>query len=350
MTRAGALVALAVVLAAAAGCGSAPSAPNAPQGQGSAAPAAATAQSAPARIELVYAQPSAAFTPIFVAADQGFFRQEGLDVHMTQVTGTAAVAALTSGEAQVQAGGATEVAAVDVAGGDLAILATGSNYPVFSLYVNKSIRSVQDLAGKKIAVTRLGTSTDTTARIILEHYGLTGKVQVVGAGGTMSDIMAAMQQGVVAGGVVSPPTTAKAEAAGFQELVNGFKLGVPMNQSSIAVRRSFLAQHRDTVLRFLRAYLRAWAFIRDRANQAATVKSIADHTQSSQQEAAVAYEAFYPVWAQTKVPSVDTEGVRNVLRFSTNAQVQRLDPASLVDTSVLDELVRSGYVDSLYRK
>jgi ABC-type nitrate/sulfonate/bicarbonate transport system substrate-binding protein len=124
-------------------------------------------------LKLVYAQASAAFTPGFVAQDQGFFAKEGLDVSFTQVTGSSAVATLTAAESQALVVGATELADFDAAGGDLVMVAAGSNYPAFSLYVNKSVRSVQDLAGKKIAVTRIGTSTDTTARIILEPFGLT---------------------------------------------------------------------------------------------------------------------------------------------------------------------------------
>src|SRR5207237_1440258 len=81
------------------------------------------------------------------------------------VTGSTAVATLTSGESQALFIGATEVADFDAAGGDLVMVAAGSNYPVFSLYVNKSVPSIQGLAGRKIAVTRTGTSTDTAARL-----------------------------------------------------------------------------------------------------------------------------------------------------------------------------------------
>jgi len=301
----------------------------------------------PAVIKLVYAQASAAFTPIFVAQDQRFFAKEGLDVSFTQVTGSTAVATLTSGESQALVVGATEVADFDAAGGDLVMIAAGSNLPVFSLYVNKSVRSVQDLVGKKIAVTRTGTSTDTAARIILEHYGLTGKVEILSAGGTLSGIMAALSAGIVAGGVISPPTTAQAEAAGFKELVNGVSLGIPMTQSALTVKKSYLAQNRETVLRLLRAYVAAWAYIRNPANEAGTESAIAHYTRSTPEQAGVAYKAFFPVW-QDKIPRVDSRGARNAIRFAANPQVRKMTPASLIDDSLLQELVRSGYVKSLY--
>jgi ABC-type nitrate/sulfonate/bicarbonate transport system substrate-binding protein len=312
-------------------------------------PAAGDA-SQPAALKVVYAQPSAAFAPLFVAQDDGFFTQQGIEPALTQVTGATAAAAVVSGEVQVLAGGATEVAGVDVAGASVVMLAAGSNYPIFSLYVAKSIRSVRDLVGKKIAVTKIGTSTDTTARIMLERYGLAGKVQIIGAGGTMPGILAMMDKGIAVGGVVSPPTTAKAAAAGFHELVNGFALGIPMTQSAVAVTRTYLSQHRGVVIRFMKAYLAAWAFIRNPAHRAATERAIAHYTRATPSQAAVSYQAFFPVWAETRVPRVDPRGVANVLRFSANERVRTANPKQFIDDSVLQELVRSGYVASLYRK
>ncbi len=316
---------------------------------GLASPGARGGPLAATPLRLVYAQPSAAFTPLFVAQDEGLFAKEGLDVGLTQVTGSAAVATLLSGESQVMSAGATEVSGIDVAGGDVVMLAAGSNLPVFSLYVSPSIHAVQDLVGKKIAVTTIGTSTDTTARLILEHFGLTGKVEIIGTGGNITGVLAAIQAGIASGGILSAPTTVKAEELGLHELVNGVRLGLPMTQTAVAVRRSYLSQHRDIMLHFMRAYLAAWAFVRNPANEDATERAIAHYTRTTQGEAAAAYKAFTPIWRQVQVPRVIPIGVLNVLRFSENARVRGMNPISLIDGSLLDELVRSGYVDSLYR-
>ncbi len=301
------------------------------------------ADTAGARLNIVYAQPSAGSTPLWVAQDQGFFGRQGLDVRLTQVTGSSAVATVASGESQAIFVGATEVADFDAMGGDLVMIATGEDYPVFSLYVTKDIRTIQDLVGKKIAVTRAGTSTDTTARIILEHFGLTDKVAIITAGGTLAGIMAAMSAGIAAGGILSPPTTARAEAAGFKELVNGVRLGIPMTAIALSVRKSYVAQNRDTVLRVLKAYVDAWTFIQNPANAAAAESAIVHYTRATPEDAAIAYKAFLPIW-QAKVPRVGALAVQNVLRFSASPLVRKMTPASLIDDSLLQELVRSGYV------
>ncbi len=294
-------------------------------------------------LKMVYAQPSAANTPLWVAQDQGFFARQGLTVTFTQVTGSSAVATAASGESQVLFVGATEVADFDATGGDLVMIASAENYPVFSLYVTKDINTIQDLVGKKIAVTRSGTSTDTTARIFLEHFGLTGKVDIINSGGTLAGIMAAMTAGVAAGGILSPPTTAKAEAAGFRELVNGVRLGIPMVALVMAVRRPYVAQNRDTVLRVLKAFVDGWAYVRNPANAEAAENAIVHYTRVAPEDAAVSYKAFLPVW-QARVPRVDARGLQNNLRFSASPLVRKMTPASIIDDSLLQELVRSGYV------
>ena len=120
-----------------------------------------------------------------------------------------------------------------------------------------------------------------------------------------------------------------------------------MTQSALTFRKSYLARNRETALKVLRAYLAAWAYIRTPANEAGTEASIARYTRSTSEQAAVAYRAFFPVW-QDKIPRVDPRGVRNAIRFGANPQVRRMTPASLLDDSLLQELVRSGYVKSLY--
>lgn len=306
------------------------------------APAAHTrAAPAPAQVTLFYTQATGTFTPVFIADDEGFFAGQALDVRfVTGSSSKAGVAALASGEAQVLAAGATEVGGYDAAGGDIVMLAAASDYPIFSLYTTTDIRSVADLVGKKIAVTALGTSSDSTARLILDHYNLTGKVQIIAGGGNQAALLAELERGLVAGAILAPPITARADRAGFVELVNGFRLGIPLNMNGIDVTRSYLRQHREIVTRFLRAYLAAWTFIRDPRHEAATVAAISRHLRIPADLADATYRAYLPVWSETAVPRLNLQAVAAALRYAVNPKVRQLEPASLVDNSVIDALVR----------
>src|SRR5438132_13916779 len=102
------------------------------------------------------------------------------------------------------------------------------------------------------------------------------KVQIVPAG-TVPATLAATDQGNIAGGILSPPTTSRAADAGYAELVNGAKLGVPMNHSGIAVTRSYLKDHADSVRNFLAGYQEGWTFAADPANKAEVVAILAQY-------------------------------------------------------------------------
>jgi ABC-type nitrate/sulfonate/bicarbonate transport system substrate-binding protein len=86
---------------------------------------------------MVYAQNAAVQEPIFVAKDAGFWAKNGLDVAMTNVTGTAQVPAITSGEAQFANTGAAEVTSGVLNGAPIIMIGTLSDLPIFDLYANK---------------------------------------------------------------------------------------------------------------------------------------------------------------------------------------------------------------------
>ncbi|HYY89192.1 MAG TPA: ABC transporter substrate-binding protein [Chloroflexota bacterium] len=290
------------------------------------------------KVKAAYPQPSAVQTPVYVAKEEGFFASYGLDVELNRVGGPAQAAALISGELQFGNMGANEVASAVLNGGPLVMIATFSDLPVFSLYADKKYTSVQELSGQSIGVTQAGSSTDAAAHIFLKHFDMTDRVHIVASGGTIPGVLAAMESGVVAGGILSPPTTQKAEEEGYAELVNGVKLGVPMNHSGVSVNKNFLKDHPDQVKAFLTAFLDGWKFVADPANKATVVKVIAKYTETDDRLGAVGYEAMVPVWSSVKVPKVTREAVANLLDVSGVANAQSASPEQFFDNSLIESL------------
>ena len=90
-------------------------------------------------IKMVYAQNAAVQEPIFVAKDAGFWAKNGLDVEMTNVTGTAQVPAITSGQAQFANTGAAEVTSALLNGAPIVMIGTLSDLPIFDLATGQII-------------------------------------------------------------------------------------------------------------------------------------------------------------------------------------------------------------------
>lgn len=348
-----------VALAALAACGgsAAPAAPSAsapaskPAAAASAAPAsAATKPSAAAasakasgaasgltKLKAAYSQTSAVQGALYLAVDQGFFQKYGLDVEVSQVAGTQQVPAMTAGELQFGTPGGNELVSADLGGASLVMIAVASNYPVFSLYGAKGVNDIKDLAGKSVAVTTAGSSTDAAAQIYLQHFGLDKQVKIQPAA-TMEGILAVLEKGDAAGGVMSPPSTSLADQAGLKELVNGPKLGLPMTHSGVTVTRDYLKSKPEIVKAFLQGYLEGWNFSVDPKNEAAVEQTIAKWTKTDAATAKAAYQYVEPAWARDKVPSVNTEGLQNVINLIDNPKAKDAKPDQFIDNSLIQGL------------
>jgi len=309
-----------------------------PPGGQTAVPAAG-ATPPPAKLA---AQASSVQGALYIARENGFFARHRLEVDLSQVGGTQQVAALLSGELQFGALGANEVANADLRGADLVMIATCSDLPIFSLFANKKYTAVPELAGQSIGVTTAGSATDAAAHLFLKQFDMLDKVKILPAGGTVPAILAAMDQGNIAGGILSPPTTSRAEEAGYAELVNGAKLGVPMNHSGIAVSRGYLKDHADEVKSFLTAYQEAWTYAADPANKAGVIGVLAKYTQSDERLGEISYQAMIPIWTGNKTPRVNPQAVSNLLQVSGVPDAATANPEQFFDDSLIDSVAPPG--------
>jgi NitT/TauT family transport system substrate-binding protein len=283
---------------------------------------------------MVYAQNAAVQEPIFVAKDAGLWAKNGLDVQMTRVGGTAQVPAITSGEAQFANTGAAEVTSAVLNGAPIIMIGTLSDLPIFDLYSNKKYSKVEDLAGQSIGITAAGASTDFEARLILKKYALEGKTKIAPAGGTFPTILAAMETGGIAAGVIGPPFNAAA-ARTYNKLVDGLTLG-PMNVSGLTATTAYLKSNPEIVTKFLKGYNQAWAYSADPKNKDEVVKIVAKWTESNPADAETGYNVMLDVINKTKVPAVDPASVASILSVSTDAKAQASKPETFIDNSFIN--------------
>lgn len=290
------------------------------------------------QVKLAYSQVSAAATPIYVAADQGFYRKHGLDVTITQVAGPQQVPALTAGELQFGTPGGNEVVDADLSGASLVMVATASNVPLFSLNAEKSITDPKQLAGKSVAITTAGSSTEAAAKLFLNHYGLQSQVKLQPAG-QIQAVLATLEKGNAAGGILSPPSTNIAVQQGFPELINGPKLGAQMVHASVAVTRSYLSAHPDIVKELLQGYQDGWTFTANPANEAAVEKTLVKWTKASDAVAKESYQYIFPVWSTRKVPTIDAKAVEDILTIvTTNPKAKGAKPQDFFDNGPLQSI------------
>lgn len=214
------------------------------------------------KINIAVSNPDMSFLSGGVAKFKGFFKEEGLDAELVQITANVSIAALAGGNIdynlilQSVVTGNLRGLPIKVAG----ILIERPNHVVV---VNPKITRFADLKGRKIAVSSFGSATDILARLTVEHFKLNPSkdVQFIAAGGG-SGRLAQLESGLVDAAVVAPPSDAIAESRGFKSLVRTRDILLfPVN--GVGLHEQKLKNHRGEVKRVLRALLKANRFILD---------------------------------------------------------------------------------------
>jgi NitT/TauT family transport system substrate-binding protein len=328
--------------AASTAAGSASAATSAkPQASASAAAKPSAAASGAVSLKGTYTTVSPTGGPLWAAKETGIFAKNGLDVSLTSVQATAAMPALSSNDTQFSSSGAAEVSALDLKGGSVIMVAEAARLPIFSLFANKKYTTVQELAGQKIGVTSIGAASDTVAHLFLRKFGMEDKIQIVGAGGSSPAILAAMDQGLIAGAILIPPVTTKAAQQGYVELINGVKLGIPYTQGSLTVTRSFAKDQADVRDRLLKSYLQSWQYVSDTANKDAMLKIFEQYTKTDAADSQSAYDFMVPLWQSQKVPYMTDDAIKDVLQFIHDPTAASADPKQFYDNSYLEAIAKA---------
>src|SRR4030095_5904095 len=203
------------------------------------------------QVGLIYEAIAATNAVLWLAEDARLFEKYGLDTKVIHARGAVPVQAPVTGSVEFGAfSGSSAVAAV-LAGSDLVFVAAKGNFAVMSVWVRRDspIKSLADLKGRTIGVTRAGSATHTIARLALKPVGLSDRdVKYLHHPG-LPESFVSLDRGLVDASMGPPPRP------GFRELVDLSSLKIPFLQGAIEVQRSFLQSRRDTVLNLLKGYI-----------------------------------------------------------------------------------------------
>ena len=138
----------------------------------------------------------------------------------------------------------------------------------FLILSRPEIRVPADLRGKKIAISRYGSSSDTAVRAVVESYKLRpDKDVIILQAGGQTERFAALRAGAVDAAIVSPPLNLAGRALGFNEVIDLSESGVPYAHQEIVAQKDFIDRNPDLVLRTLRALIEGLAQWKDPAKK-----------------------------------------------------------------------------------
>ena len=275
---------------------------------------------------------------MFMAQQEGLFKNNGLDVELIHIASSSrGIQAILAGEIAFSFMDGSNAAQANLKGANIAFVAGATNRQVFSLMAKPEFKRITDLRGKKIGITRVGSSTHTSALYALGSAGLKPADYQILPLLEVPNIYTALAAGQIDAGVMSPPTNARAKRSGFVELMNIAKEGPEFVSVAVGTSRTYIKANEDIVRRVVRAYAEGVQVFK--SNKAAALRMIQRQLKVSDPEIQDdTYSQFreyleYP-------PYVSSKGLEAVLAeiASKEPAAKRIKPEDMMDMRFVAEL------------
>ncbi len=302
-------------------------------------------------MQLAYTSVDASNGVWYTTQEAGFFKKNGIDSQLIYIpTTTTAVASIIAGDVPVGNASGGGIASADVGGAQVVMVACFLNTLPYDLVVDRSVKSAEDLKGKSIGISRVGSASDVAARVLIKGLGLepVRDVPILQVGGA-TERASAFRTGRIAG-FPSPP--------GIIDLAQGMPHRVLISTADLPKRfefpyicatttKPYLAAHRDTVKRVLMALIEGTHFFKPHKEE--SKKFISKY---SRQNNPAYLEDSYRAVAKLydRVPLVTREGtdvqIKEALARKPGATLRYEDVA---DDSIVRELEKNGFIDNVYK-
>ncbi|HXV81196.1 MAG TPA: ABC transporter substrate-binding protein [Candidatus Binatia bacterium] len=231
--------------------------------------------------------------PIWVAEDQGYFKEQDLDLRKFQTDSIAkAVQALSANSTDILYPTNTQGAVVAMSKkAGIKIVAGNYTKALYDLISGAKYKKVEDLKGGTMGVINLTSgSTVLLQKILLAHkLKYPGDYDLLTVGGTPSRY-AAVKKGAVAAAMVTIPTSFQAKEDGLNVLANISTYLPDYQFTVIAGNTNWMQDHKDQTVRFLMAIIKGMRFLNDPKKKNASIDSMVKHFKISKKFAELAYK------------------------------------------------------------
>jgi NitT/TauT family transport system substrate-binding protein len=312
------------------------------------APLVALLLSAPAqpaeksKLTIGYSSTGPTAVGLWTAQEIGAFNKYGVEGNFVFISSSPVmVPALIGGDVQCAVAGANAVIAAALGGAPIVSVASLANRPYLRLWVRPEFTRVEELRGKTLGVSRFGSTTDNLTRILLRRVGLENAVNIRQLGGTL-EVALAFRHRQIDGAVLA---TLRADAP-HRILIELAESGIQYSMGQLVVAREFQRRSPDTLEKIMRAYIEGVAALRDPSQKTRVTKAIAYFSRLKE---ARAIDEIYNDAAKyvDRVPRVEAEAVAATLEMMGK---KGLPIETFADNSILDKLVREGFIEQAYQK
>jgi ABC-type nitrate/sulfonate/bicarbonate transport system substrate-binding protein len=267
--------------------------------------------------------PNAKALPLQAGIGKGFFAKHGLKAELELTESSKAQRdGLAAGKFQIaQSAIDNAVAMIEGAKQDVVIL-SGGDSGMNEFFVQAGISSFAELRGGVILVDAPDTAYALQVKKLLAQHGVaSGQYTIKPAGAGVFRFKGMVEDKGNAAAILNLPFTVEAAQAGMKSLGRTIDLLGPYQAAGGFAMRAWAEQNRDTVERYLAAYVDSLRWVRDPANRAEAVGLLVSEQKLAGNIAERTYEQLIdPTFGFTPDARFDMEGFRNMMALRAEVE------------------------------
>jgi ABC-type nitrate/sulfonate/bicarbonate transport system substrate-binding protein len=318
-----------------------------------------TAPSGLKRITVSLSDVSINKIPFIIAENEGLYKKYGLDVVMTPFSSDAATTHGIDDWVPKETRDAVRNANISIGGGspgmvskgnaenrnDRVILATTDHIVHWDVVAQKQYKSIQELKGKRFAISSRSACTGTIALIMARRYGWEiGKDMILVPGDYSYHPLEKNEADAL---IAYEVPLAMAMKAGYRPLedVKMRSWNEPIPCNGVWASKSWAHANHDAVIGYLKAVLEAIAMMKK--DKEVAFRAISKYYKMPDREQ---QQVIYNGAAEMpKVPYPAVEGIKNAMTIYDSPGLRRYKLEDFYDDSFMKEIEQSGFVDNLYK-
>lgn len=288
---------------------------------------------------------------LWLGAEQGLYRKHGVNVEVINIrSGPQTMAALVSGDIQVAYTIPGSVVSAATSGLDVAFFAGIVNKADGDFIAVPSVRSAEDLKGKRIGVQSIGGGVWSMAMLAIEHLGLEpGRdrmtVMIVGDSPVLAQ---SLESGGIEATYLNYTHSRALKEKGFPVMLDLGKAPIPYQGLAAATRRGYLKQNPQIIDALMRGFAETASFIHKPANKEIVIRSLVKNLRlRSPNDAEIGYSALQWLYNLDIKPTIP--GIQNMARFLaiTNPKVKSVKSEDVIDDGPWQRLEKSAFYREL---
>jgi ABC-type nitrate/sulfonate/bicarbonate transport system substrate-binding protein len=286
----------------------------------------------------------------WIAKEAKIYEKNGLSVEIVLLRGSGQSSqAMMGGSLFAAPVALPQVMLANLNGADMVNVAHTIAVASSKLLVKPEIKRPEDLRGKKVATSSIGSLGDFLFRYALRKRGINPDREIAWiAIGTNGERLQALLTGAIDGADVTYPADIQAERKGYRVLIDARK-EITFPTTSVVTRRKTIREDRDTVMRLVRSHVEGIAF--HKQNKEFALKVLTKYVRTTDAEF---LEGSYNMFKQDFIaaPYPITKGLEPTFDYvaQTRPEIRNHKPEEFVDASFIAELDKSGFIKKLYEQ